>query len=160
MHSNSLLNSPILTIQVRRALLGKSSFVVFDGSVKKQSTPIALDEELLASQEFQRQTMAAKLNWLRAGVLGANDGIVSTAGLVMGVAGATTDSNAILIAGIAVLAFFLVGGFSSIGYVVTPVSVLAITAIYALEVLVAFIQAYVFTILTCVYLKDALHPGH
>jgi len=49
---------------------------------------------------------------------------------------------------------------SSIGYVVTPVSVLAITAIYALEVLVAFIQAYVFTILTCVYLKDALHPGH
>ena len=49
---------------------------------------------------------------------------------------------------------------SSIGYVVTPVSILAITAIYALEVLVAFIQAYVFTILTCVYLKDALHPGH
>lgn len=49
---------------------------------------------------------------------------------------------------------------SSIGYLVTPVSVLAITAIYALEVLVAFIQAYVFTILTCVYLKDALHPGH
>ena len=43
---------------------------------------------------------------------------------------------------------------------VTPVSILAITAIYALEVLVAFIQAYVFTILTCVYLKDALHPGH
>ena len=49
---------------------------------------------------------------------------------------------------------------SAIGYVVTPVSILAITAIYALEVLVAFIQAYVFTILTCVYLKDALHPGH
>ena len=33
-------------------------------------------------------------------------------------------------------------------------------AMYALEILVAFIQAYVFTILTCVYLKDALHPGH
>lgn len=49
---------------------------------------------------------------------------------------------------------------STIGVVVTPVSILAITAIYALEVLVAFIQAYVFTILTCVYLKDALHPGH
>ena len=49
---------------------------------------------------------------------------------------------------------------SAIGVVVTPVSILAITAIYALEVLVAFIQAYVFTILTCVYLKDALHPGH
>ena len=38
--------------------------------------------------------------------------------------------------------------------------ILAISAVYALEVLVAFIQAYVFTILTCVYLKDALHPSH
>ena len=36
----------------------------------------------------------------------------------------------------------------------------AIVAIYGLEVLVAGIQAYVFTILTCVYLKDALHPHH
>lgn len=49
---------------------------------------------------------------------------------------------------------------SGIGIVVTPISILAITAIYGLEVLVAGIQAYVFTILTCVYLKDALHPGH
>jgi F-type H+-transporting ATPase subunit a len=49
---------------------------------------------------------------------------------------------------------------SWIGVVVTPLSILAIVAIYALEVLVASIQAYVFTILTCVYLKDALHPGH
>ncbi len=38
--------------------------------------------------------------------------------------------------------------------------ILAISAVYALEILVAFIQAYVFAILTCVYLKDALHPGH
>ncbi|HRM75180.1 MAG TPA: F0F1 ATP synthase subunit A [Paracoccus sp. (in: a-proteobacteria)] len=43
---------------------------------------------------------------------------------------------------------------------IAPVSVLAIVAIYGLEVLVALIQAYVFTILTCVYLKDALHPSH
>jgi F-type H+-transporting ATPase subunit a len=43
---------------------------------------------------------------------------------------------------------------------IAPVSIAAITAIYALEVLVSFIQAYVFTILTCVYLKDALHPSH
>jgi len=42
-----------------------------------------------------------RLNWLRAGVLGANDGIVSTAGIVMGVAGATSDSGTIAIAGIA-----------------------------------------------------------
>lgn len=44
--------------------------------------------------------------------------------------------------------------------VIAPVSVVAISTIYALEVLVAFIQAYVFTILTCVYLRDALHPHH
>jgi len=47
-----------------------------------------------------------KLNWLRAGVLGANDGIVSVASLVVGVAGATTDNAALLIAGLA----GLVGG--------------------------------------------------
>ncbi len=43
----------------------------------------------------------SRLNWLRAGVLGANDGIVSVAGIVVGVAAATTDSRAILTAGIA-----------------------------------------------------------
>ncbi|WP_433727011.1 VIT1/CCC1 transporter family protein [Nocardia sp. CA-129566] len=43
----------------------------------------------------------SRLNWLRAGVLGANDGIVSTAGLVVGVAAATTSSSTILTAGIA-----------------------------------------------------------
>ncbi|MDQ2090696.1 F0F1 ATP synthase subunit A [Marimonas arenosa] len=43
---------------------------------------------------------------------------------------------------------------------ISPFAVLAITAIYALELLVSFIQAYVFAILTCVYLKDALHPHH
>lgn len=43
---------------------------------------------------------------------------------------------------------------------IAPLGIAAITAIYALEVLVSFIQAYVFAILTCVYLKDALHPHH
>lgn len=43
----------------------------------------------------------SRLNWLRASVLGANDGIVSIAGLVVGVAGATTSSSIILTAGIA-----------------------------------------------------------
>ena len=47
-----------------------------------------------------------------------------------------------------------------IGIVVTPLSILGIVGVYALEVMVCIIQAYVFTILTCVYLKDALHPGH
>jgi VIT1/CCC1 family predicted Fe2+/Mn2+ transporter len=45
--------------------------------------------------------LAGRLNQLRAGVLGANDGIVSTAGLVVGVAGATTDRTPILTAGLA-----------------------------------------------------------
>ena len=62
-----------------------------------------------------------------------------------------------LMAGHAVIKVF--AGFAAIA-LVSPVSVVAITAILALEVLVAAIQAYVFTILTCVYLKDALHPAH
>ena len=45
-----------------------------------------------------------KLNWLRAGVLGANDGIVSTAGIVIGVAAATVDRGPIFTAGLAGLA--------------------------------------------------------
>ncbi len=45
--------------------------------------------------------LAVRLNWLRAAVLGANDGVVSTAGLVIGVAGATPSVTAILTAGLA-----------------------------------------------------------
>ncbi|MFF9014341.1 VIT family protein [Streptomyces sp. NPDC014870] len=45
--------------------------------------------------------LGARLNWLRAAVLGANDGIVSTAGLVVGVAGATQSQAALLTAGLA-----------------------------------------------------------
>ncbi len=46
---------------------------------------------------------ASRLNWLRAGVLGANDGIVSVAALVVGVAAATPNASAILVAGVASL---------------------------------------------------------
>jgi VIT1/CCC1 family predicted Fe2+/Mn2+ transporter len=49
-------------------------------------------------------SVASKLNWLRAGVLGANDGIVSTAGIVVGVAAATAARGPIWTAGIAGLA--------------------------------------------------------
>jgi F-type H+-transporting ATPase subunit a len=62
-----------------------------------------------------------------------------------------------VMAGHAVIKVF--AGFAAIT-IISPVSILAITAMYGLEILVAFIQAYVFTILTCVYLKDALHPSH
>ena len=43
---------------------------------------------------------------------------------------------------------------------IAPLAILGIVGVYGLEILVAIIQAYVFTILTCVYLKDALHPSH
>ncbi len=46
-------------------------------------------------------SLASRLNWLRAGVLGANDGIVSVAGLVIGVAAATTERSEIATAGVA-----------------------------------------------------------
>ena len=52
-------------------------------------------------EESTLAEVSARMNWLRAGVLGANDGIVSTAGLVVGVAGATTDTTALLVAGVA-----------------------------------------------------------
>jgi VIT1/CCC1 family predicted Fe2+/Mn2+ transporter len=51
--------------------------------------------------EPHHETTSGLLNWLRAAVLGANDGIVSTAGLVMGVAGATTNRHTIFVAGAA-----------------------------------------------------------
>jgi F-type H+-transporting ATPase subunit a len=41
-----------------------------------------------------------------------------------------------------------------------PLPLAGVVAISALELLVAVLQAYVFTILTCVYLNDAIHPGH
>lgn len=53
------------------------------------------------ADEPHQDGLAAKLNWLRAGVLGANDGIISTAGLVIGVAAATSAPGPILTAGVA-----------------------------------------------------------
>lgn len=48
--------------------------------------------------------IASKLNWLRAGVLGANDGIVSTSALIFGVAGADASHTTVVLAGIAAIA--------------------------------------------------------
>lgn len=62
-----------------------------------------------------------------------------------------------MIAGHAVIKVF--AGFAAIA-AVAPVAIIAVIGMYAFEVLVAIVQAYVFTILTCVYLKDALHPSH
>ena len=57
----------------------------------------------LHENEPHRAGLRARLNWLRAGVMGANDGIISIAGLVVGVAAATSDRTAILVAGVAAL---------------------------------------------------------
>jgi VIT1/CCC1 family predicted Fe2+/Mn2+ transporter len=51
--------------------------------------------------EAHSGSLGSRLNWLRAAVLGANDGIVSTAGLVVGVAGATSDRSTLVTAGLA-----------------------------------------------------------
>ncbi len=51
--------------------------------------------------EFHKNFSSGKLNWLRAAVLGANDGIVSISGLVVGVASATTNKSVIITAGAA-----------------------------------------------------------
>jgi len=53
----------------------------------------------------------------------------------------------------------VIAGFASLA-LVSPVVVGAVTALYGLEMLVAVVQAYVFTILTCVYLRDAVGGAH
>jgi F-type H+-transporting ATPase subunit a len=63
-----------------------------------------------------------------------------------------------MMAGHAVAKVF--AGFAGALGLFSFIPILAVTALYGLELLVAVIQAYVFTILTCVYLKDALHPSH
>jgi len=65
---------------------------------ESDTSPAAIGVHLL---EPHGGSVAGRLNWLRAGVLGANDGIISTAGLVIGVAAATTDRMEIAIAGVA-----------------------------------------------------------
>lgn len=59
------------------------------------------DEDSQHASEPHGASLASRLNWLRAGVLGANDGIISTAGLVIGVAAATTETAQIATAGVA-----------------------------------------------------------
>tara|TARA_R110002096_G_scaffold414611_1_gene615774 strand:+ start:10439 stop:11191 length:753 start_codon:yes stop_codon:yes gene_type:complete len=63
-----------------------------------------------------------------------------------------------VMAGHAVIKVF--AGFAGALGIWAALPIVSITAVFGLEVLVAAIQAYVFTILTCVYLNDALHPGH
>ena len=54
----------------------------------------------------------------------------------------------------------LLGGLGIAGIAGATLPLLMVVALTALELLVAFLQAYVFAILTCIYLNDAIHPGH
>ena len=58
----------------------------------------------------------------------------------------------------AFVAMMLSGG--AFAALMSPLPLLAIVLLTAFELLVAVLQAYVFAILTCVYLNDAIHPGH
>jgi vacuolar iron transporter family protein len=71
---------------------------------ERTDVPVTVPDR--AALEPHTPSSASRLNWLRAGVLGANDGIVSVAAIVVGVAGATSAVAPILTAGLA----GLVGG--------------------------------------------------
>lgn len=75
------------------------------GETPGEATDKARAQDTTAAGEHPHEPhhegLGTRLNWLRAAVLGANDGIVSTAGLVVGVAGATDSRSALLTAGLA-----------------------------------------------------------
>jgi F-type H+-transporting ATPase subunit a len=54
----------------------------------------------------------------------------------------------------------LLGTVGVLGWLGAVLPLLMVVILTALELLVAFLQAYVFAILTCIYLNDAIHPGH
>ncbi len=54
----------------------------------------------------------------------------------------------------------MLGAFGLLGWLGATLPFAMTVALFALELLVAFLQAYVFAILTCIYLNDAIHPGH
>jgi F-type H+-transporting ATPase subunit a len=54
----------------------------------------------------------------------------------------------------------MLGGLGLVGWLGAVLPLGLTVALTALELLVAFLQAYVFAILTCIYINDAIHPGH
>src|SRR5690606_5894791 len=65
--------------------------------IRSQRTPSIRHRSV---DEPQGGQITSRLNWLRASVMGANDGIVSTAGMVVGVAGAAVSNEALMAAGV------------------------------------------------------------
>ena len=54
----------------------------------------------------------------------------------------------------------MLGAFGFAGWLGAIIPFFMTVALTALEVLIAFLQAYVFALLTCMYLNDAIHPSH
>jgi len=115
---HNLVSAKSIPEKLRHPLLLQTPLMVFPRTMTKPNSK-KIDLQI-AQDEFQRQSMAAKLNWLRAGVLGANDGIMSTSGLVLGVAAAPgATASSILIAGTAAV---VAGSISMAGGEYTSVS--------------------------------------
>jgi VIT1/CCC1 family predicted Fe2+/Mn2+ transporter len=115
---HNLVSAKSIPEKLRHPLLLETPSMVFPRTMTKANSK-KIDTQI-AQAEFQRQSMAAKLNWLRAGVLGANDGIMSTSGLVLGVAAAPgATASSILIAGTAAV---VAGSISMAGGEYTSVS--------------------------------------
>ena len=71
-------------------------------------------------------------------------------------------SRRLVLPGATVFAGFVImlGSAGILGVFGATLPFIMVVLLYALELLVAFLQAYVFAILTCIYLNDAFHPGH
>lgn len=99
-------------------MLAHNDFIVFSKLMTIPKHPVTRGTK--GSLEFTRSAMASKLNWLRAGVLGANDGIMSTSGLILGVAASPGVTSAtIVVAGVAAV---VAGSISMAGGEYTSVS--------------------------------------
>ncbi len=98
-------DAEILLLRHQRVALGWAGLVeVMDGDDMMPSdaqVQAAAEGRPTHPAEPHSDGTAGSLNWLRAGVLGANDGIVSVAGIVIGVAGATSARGPIFTAGLA-----------------------------------------------------------
>ena len=102
-----LIVAPDRLPDARAVFKSPASAGLVEGMSADNGTPSAAQVEAAASgrathpQEPHTGGAAGRLNWLRAAVLGANDGIVSVAGIVIGVAGATSARGPIFTAGLA-----------------------------------------------------------
>ncbi len=113
----------------------------------------------MAMRHHQEQHRTGRIGWLRAAVLGANDGIVSTASLVLGVAAAQADHGGVLLAGVAGLA---AGAMSMAAGEYVSVSSQADTEQADVEIErkhLASEPEYELQELTAIYVSRGLEPG-